>query len=239
MRSTALALSPCILSDESKNSMTRPFYPLHTMLLLAGAVVAASGCGGQQELIARHEAELDSVYADHRALRAELSALQDTLQFYDDIESGQFYRDRRLLVQNIEELEYEIGLCHDGGRTVETLLVDDLFQPASAELTDAGRASLRATAETLRREFAGRTLRIEGHSDSTPIGPGLAARYVSNWELSADRAAAVVRFLVDAEELPAGQVELAAFGDTRPVSRNDTAAGRTQNRRIRIAVMPR
>lgn len=219
--------------------MTQSFFSFLIVFLLAGAAVATSGCSGQKELIARHEAELDSAYADRDALLAEVRTLRDSLQFYDDIESGQYHRDRRILAQEIEQLRYDVGVCLDGGRTVRTLLVEDLFAPASAELTDAGRGALQAIAETLRQEFAGRMLRVEGHSDSTPIGPSLAERYPSNWELSADRAAAVVRFLVDAEGLPAEEVELAAFGATRPVAKNETAAGRAQNRRIRIAVMPR
>ncbi len=218
---------------------------LVTLLAAGGILVGASGCIGQKALIARQQAELDSAYsagaslrAEVRALHEETRALRDSLQFYDDIESGQYYRDRRLLTQQIDRLQYEIGLCLDGGRTVDVLLVDELFEPASAQLTEGGRQRLEVLGDTLRGEYTGRTLRIEGHSDSTPISAGLSDRYPSNWELSADRAAAVVRFLVDAEGLPTGQIVLAAFGETRPVAKNDTAAGRRQNRRIRVAVMP-
>lgn len=217
--------------------MTRSIHPLLTALLLTSAVVS-SGCTGQKALIAQRDAELDSLSAANHALYAELRTLRDSLQFYDDIDSGQYYRDRRLLTQKIEELQYHLAVCGDGGRTIETLLVDDLFEPATATLTESGRERLRPVADTLKAAYIDRAIRVEGHADSTPIGAGLADRYPSNWELSADRAAAVIRFLVDEEGLPAEQIELAGFGASRPIARNDTAAGRRQNRRVRIAVMP-
>lgn len=218
--------------------MTPRVLPHLAVFLLAASSMATTGCTGQKELIASHEAELDSVYAVTADLRAEIRMLRDSLQFYDDIDSGQYDRDRRLLVQQIERLQYDVGVCLDGGQTVRMLLVEDLFEPASALLTDAGREMLAEVAEGLRREHDGRLVRIEGHSDSTPIGASLLDRYPSNWELSADRAAAVVRFLVDVEGLPERQVELAAFGSSRPIAVESSAAGRSRNRRIRVAVMP-
>lgn len=202
-------------------------------------VIVSAGCSGPNQLSARQGAELDSMYAVNRGLEERLSALRDSLQFYDDIESGRYYRDRRMLTQEIEKLEYELSVCRDGGRTIETLSVDGIFEPASATLTDEGRSQLDALADTLQAAYSGHIIRVEGHSDSTPIGGKLQEQYPSNWELSAGRAAAIVRYLVEEHELPTGQLEVASYGSTRPVARNDTAAGRRENRRIRIALVSR
>lgn len=79
-------------------------------------------------------------------------------------------------------------------------------------------------------------IRIEGHSDPIPLGPSLRDRYPSNWELSAARASAVARALIDEYELSPGRVEVVAYGDAQPIATNDTAEGRKQNRRVRIAL---
>ena len=204
------------------------------------SVVAASalliGCSAPSAVTIQQDARLDSLYAVNQGLLKELDALRDTVQFYSDIETGQYYRDQRVLRDEIERLEYELSVCRDGGRTFETLQVDDLFEPASATLTDDGRARLAVLADTLKARHTGDVIRVEGHSDSSPVGGTLAEKFPSNWELSAARAAAVVRYLIDEHELPTGQVEVASYGSTRPVVRNDTAAGRRENRRIRIAV---
>jgi chemotaxis protein MotB len=75
-------------------------------------------------------------------------------------------------------------------------------------------------------------VRVEGHTDSNPIS---TAVYASNWELSGGRAAAVVRRLAS-NGMPGGRLELSGFGDTRPISTNDTAAGRAANRRVVVLV---
>lgn len=213
--------------------------PAVCLIVVAAAAAVLAGCSGPNQLVMSQGAELDSMYAANRGLEERLSALRDSLQFYSDIESGQYYRDRRMLSQQIEKLEYELSVCRDGGRTIETLSVDALFEPASATLTENGRVRISAMADTLKARHAGDVIRVEGHSDSTPVGSRLAEKYPSNWELSAARAAAVVRFMVDEHDLPTGQIEVASYGSTRPIARNDTAEGRRENRRIRVAVVVR
>jgi len=219
------------------NTMMQSMYWL--VFVCAGTALI-TGCTAPNEMTTQQNgAELDSMYAANEELNETLSVLRDSLQFLDDIESGQYYRDRRLLTDEIERLKYGLETCRDGGRTIETLLVDDLFEPASATLTEDGRARLDEVADSLINRHVGDLIRIEAHSDSSPVGASLAATYPSNWELSAARAAAIVRYLVAEHDLPTGQVEVASYGSTRPVARNDSAAGRQKNRRIRIAVLTR
>lgn len=218
-------------------AMHRTLRACTTVAVLFVCVLA--GCGGPNQLVLQHDAELDSMYAVQRDLEAQLSALQDTVQFYSDIETGQYYRDRRMLAQQIQKMEYDLSVCRDGGRTIETIAVDALFEPASAVFTDAGRDRIDAIADTLKARHTGHIVRVEGHSDSSPIGPALEDIYPSNWELSAARAAAVVRHLIEAHDFPTGQIEVASYGSTRPLARNDTADGRRENRRIRVAVVTR
>ena len=78
----------------------------------------------------------------------------------------------------------------------------------------------------------GRNILVEGHTDSVPISNG---KYASNWELSAARAGAVVRFFVDKGIEPH---RLAAVGraDNVPLVLGDDVAARAANRRVTILV---
>lgn len=124
------------------------------------------------------------------------------------------------------------------GETVEVLLADIFFESGSVRLTGQGQTRLDALADKLRREFAGRTVRVEGHTDTQPIGPTLQGRFPTNWELSVARAAAVVRYLLEVHGLDPARMEAVGFGPHDPVDSNDTAEGRARNRRVRVAVLP-
>ncbi|MEX0746813.1 MAG: OmpA family protein, partial [Rhodothermales bacterium] len=180
-------------------------------VLVTASLLAA--CASQNtSLITQQAVELDSIYASNREIMEELTVLRDSIQFYDDIDSGQYYRDRRMLEQEIQRLEYEAEVCRDGGRTLETLTVDEIFRPGGTDITGAGVTRLAVVADSLKAAYLGYNIRVEGHSDSTPLGAALQDVYPSNWELAAARAAAVVRYLVDEQGIPAGQIEIVSFG---------------------------
>lgn len=105
-----------------------------------------------------------------------------------------------------------------------------LFDPASARVAEAARPVVREVAAALRALPA--AIRVEGFTDDRPIA---SARFPSNWELSAARAASVVRLLA---ELGVDPARMAAIGyaQHRPVADNATAEGRARNRRVVIVV---
>jgi OmpA-OmpF porin, OOP family len=72
-------------------------------------------------------------------------------------------------------------------------------------------------------------VRVEGHTDD--VG---AAAY--NKDLSARRAASVVRYLVS-KGVAAGRLSAAGYGFERPVATNATALGRTRNRRVEFKIL--
>lgn len=210
------------------------------VLVLAGIV---SGCTTnrevtrQSEIIGNQIGVIDSLRAMNRALSAEIGILQDSLQFVDDIETGKVYREMRALEDRIKYLEF---LLHqrDEGVTVATLPADELFAPATADLSESGRRRLDGAIELFMERFDGHLLRIEGHADAAPLGPALTERYGGNWGLSAARAASVLSYLLENHALDEQRVSAVAFGDTRPVASNDSADGRRQNRRVRIVAVP-
>lgn len=75
-------------------------------------------------------------------------------------------------------------------------------------------------------------IRIEGHTDSRPIR---TSRFPSNWELSASRATAVLRYFVGHHRIPPERLSVAGYADTRPLAPNDSDANRARNRRVEFA----
>ncbi|MYL22492.1 flagellar motor protein MotB [Vreelandella massiliensis] len=77
------------------------------------------------------------------------------------------------------------------------------------------------------------TVAIEGHTDNVPIN---TARFESNWDLSAMRAASVANLLLQNEQLAPDRLLVQGFADTEPRATNETAEGRAQNRRVEINI---
>ena len=101
-----------------------------------------------------------------------------------------------------------------------------LFPSGSAELKPEARAVLDRILALLRKYTF--DLYILGHTDSVPIH---TERFPSNWELSAARATAALRYLVSRGADPKRLVAV-GFADSRPVASNDTPEGRAKNRRV-------
>ena len=119
---------------------------------------------------------------------------------------------------------------------LKVVLVDQvLFDSGSVEIKSEGKKMLLILAETLGKNKTNRIV-VHGHTDNIPPGPVLRKRFPSNWELSAARAAAVVRFLQHEGKLDPKHLSLKAFGQFDPVSSNETETGRMQNRRIEIVL---
>jgi chemotaxis protein MotB len=79
-------------------------------------------------------------------------------------------------------------------------------------------------------------LRIEGHTDNIPIH---TAEFDSNWELSSARATRIARLLLDMKAISPERISAAGYAEFHPVATNDTAQGRSENRRIDLVVLPR
>ncbi|MBA3823820.1 MAG: flagellar motor protein MotB [Ktedonobacterales bacterium] len=77
-------------------------------------------------------------------------------------------------------------------------------------------------------------IRVEGHTDDIPVE---SAQYPTNWELSSARAVAVVRFLVDINQLPPKRLSAVGFGQYQPIVPNDSREHREANRRAVLVIL--
>lgn len=106
-------------------------------------------------------------------------------------------------------------------------------------LFDSGRADLKPEAVPLLDKVAvilGRVpnkVIVEGHTDNVPIS---TVFFPSNWELSVARAVRVVRALSEQRKLEPRRFVATGFGEYHPVATNQTALGRSRNRRVNIII---
>ncbi len=108
---------------------------------------------------------------------------------------------------------------------------DILFPSGSAEIEPAAIPTLEKLAAILaRRPYP---IRVEGHTDNRPIH---TAQFPSNWELSAARAARIVRLFAEHGIEPTRLV-VAGMGENEPVADNATADGRNRNRRVALVIL--
>ncbi|MBK8115613.1 MAG: OmpA family protein [Candidatus Accumulibacter sp.] len=114
-----------------------------------------------------------------------------------------------------------------------------LFSLNSAQLQPDGRLLLKSLVAPLRVYLGERDelLMVSGFTDDEPIQSG-NNRFADNWELSAQRALTVTRALID-EGIPSSLVFAAAFGMEQPVASNADDRGRSLNRRVEMAPVPK
>ena len=114
-----------------------------------------------------------------------------------------------------------------------------LFSLNSDQLQPEGRDLLQTLVGPLRVYLGERDqlLMVSGFTDDLPIQQG-NNRFADNWELSAQRALTVTRVLIE-EGMPPAMVFAAAFGAQQPVAPNADDEGRSQNRRVEMAPVPR
>jgi chemotaxis protein MotB len=198
-----------------------------------------------KEKIHSDESTLSQKEAELRASRqrvTELQALVDELSKSKkklevakaelEKKSGEYEQLASALRGEIESGRVE--LMELKGRTTVKMKDKILFASGSATIGTDGREALKKVSDAL-RTMQGKAIRVEGHTDNVPTGH--SGPFASNWELSAARALAVVRFFQENGVDPT-RLSGAGFGEFQPIAANDTPEGRSQNRRIEIGLVP-
>ena len=151
----------------------------------------------------------------------------------DDAEATQALRELEARLTADLDGVFDAGLVEISG---ERLWI--AIEIRSALLFEAGDVIPAIEADPLIRRIADQLrwlsnpIHVEGYTDNTPVS---GQRFPSNWELSAARAAAVVRMLemngVNSERMAA-----VGFGEHKPAYSNRTEEGQRLNRRIIIVL---
>ncbi len=171
--------------------------------------------------------------AEIRALKGLIAEVNTTLDRHTQL-IGTLAGDLRQEIGGILQAQYFI---ETGLEEVRLILLDDLiFKSKSVtKVNDLALTVLEKLSEVLSR-YPTMNLTVVGHTDNAP--PARKSS-VDNWNVSAQQAATVVRLLTEDYDLSPSQVMLGAQGEFKPRSSNETASGKTENRRVEFVMAPR
>ena len=130
------------------------------------------------------------------------------------------------------DMAEKIQLTYEDRGLVVKLSAKDFFDAGSAEVKQDAMPVLDQMLKAL--STTKRFIRVEGHTDS---GKLVSEQFPSNWELSAGRAAWIVRYMIKKYGFNPKLLEVSGMAEFRPVSPNDTETGRAKNRRVEIIVL--
>jgi chemotaxis protein MotB len=167
---------------------------------------------------ARALAEYKKRAAQLEAIRSRFELLQSKLQALTKLGLKVVIRNNKMVIQ---------------------LPGDVLFDSGRETLRKDGQKILIQVAGVIRNDstLAKRDFQVAGHTDNKPYKMGV---FKDNWGLSVMRAREVLSFLVDPDEggLNPKRLSAAGYGDTDPLTKNDTPEGRQANRRVELVVLP-
>ena len=206
-----------------------------TILIAALGLLATTGCGPDpQERIALLE-------EDNQRLMDDLSlARQDAEQARRDCDlceqelaavqaSNNDLRSRLASRPEPQEPVPQGWTAVPGGAMI-AIESEVLFRSGRAELRPEAQRALDSVVRVINSEYATHDVLVYGHTDDEPIKK---SGWKDNFELSAQRALSVVRYLqgrgVNPTRLVAG-----GCGEHRPVVSNTSSANRTKNRRVEV-----
>jgi chemotaxis protein MotB len=209
------------------------------LLICLAMLTLASGCTDWKK-------KYGALYVEHENLKGLLDREQS--------EKGQLTDQLSKNQQTIDELQKKIAERHQTAAQATGFGegYDVAFDPRAGTITvtlpntilfDPGKATLKKTTITeldhiqsvLRSQYSGRLIDVVGHTDADPIR---RSKWKDNWELSAERSLAVVRYLIE-KGLPKEGIRAVGRGETHPVASNAAASGKTKNRRVEIVVYMR
>ena len=127
---------------------------------------------------------------------------------------------------------YDVAFDAAAGTITVTLENSILFSSGKADLKSATSKELDHIQSVLASKYPGKPVDVIGHTDTDPIKK---SSWKDNWELSAERALSVTRYLVE-RGFAQDQIRAVGCGEARPVAANDDSAGKTKNRRVEIVV---
>jgi chemotaxis protein MotB len=172
-----------------------------------------------------------------RAVSEEMAQFNTSSEAVEKMASS-ISHDQRLLLSVVmrvksmlEEMDVKLkegaGVSADRDGVVFRASSAALFEPNTAQLRPEAGKMLDAVIKVLKDYKL--NLVVRGHTDDRPIH---TAKYPSNWELSAARAAVALDYIVNEGGIEINRAKAVGYADTRPEVPNDTEADRLRNQRV-------
>ena len=198
-----------------------------------------------QEKLNKSQAEINTLMEDLASLEIERQEnLNKIVSYKKKLEAKEAKTEKvtdtyQVLMEQLsqEVNDGKIRIDQSENRLKLNLVNKVLFASGSAALSARGKEVLEKVGFVL-QDLSDRKILIEGHTDNIPIKTNLKKRFASNWELSAMRASAVVRYLQEYVGIDARLLSATGYSMYQPLAVNDTAEGRQANRRIEIILTP-
>lgn len=140
---------------------------------------------------------------------------------------------KSVLAKGIEDEDVEVKV----DKTVVFINLSDkmLFESGSYRITSRASEVLGKIA-TIIKSRRGIEVMVEGYTDNVPIKTDCID---DNWDLSVKRSTSVVRVLQKSYGVDPNKLIAAGRGEYNTLASNDTAEGRSTNRRTRIIILPK
>lgn len=201
------------------------------LMTVVGALVAA-GCNDPNKKADNQNAMMEK--------EQQIQQLQDELARLQAEQAGQIERLSALESEN-SKLKSELASAPkaDGewkaipGGAMISLDAQILFDSGKNVLKTTGKSKLTQIASTIQTKYAGYDVYVIGHTDNEPIRH---SRWQDNFELSAQRALSVVRYL-KSQGIAPDKLAAVGRGEFRPIASNASATERSLNRRVEIYAM--
>jgi len=129
---------------------------------------------------------------------------------------------------------YDVAFDPAAGTITVTLPNSILFDSGKANLKTATSRELDHIYSVLREKYAGKQIDVVGHTDTDPIRK-TKDLWKDNWELSAERALTVARYLIQ-QGIAENKIRAVGCGESRPIASNASSSGKAKNRRVEIVV---
>jgi chemotaxis protein MotB len=186
--------------------------------------------------------KISTIQSDSDAL-VRVTGAQFTSSAQSNIEQSDLGSMSRQTEDQLEQIrvnlsnEINLGLAEvfqDGESIIIRLTDQGGFESGSARLRSDFTSLLNSVGDSL--TGASGLIQIEGHTDNVAMSFG--NRYRNNWDLSSARAASVADYLQERGSISPGSMVIKGLADTKAIASNDSATGRSQNRRIEVVVLP-
>jgi chemotaxis protein MotB len=198
-------------------SLLLVFFVLLASYSNVDAVKYRSLVGSLREAFGSRDRTLDDAHLDSSPTQGIASAGEEA--------------ERRWVEREVDALAQDLGgpLQMQKGTDGIRLRIEGqvLFDLGKAELRPEARDLLSKLSPILRRYPY--SILVEGHTDDLPIHN---SEFPSNWELSASRAANVVRYFIAEGGVPPARFAAIGYADTRPLVPNRDDRSRRINRRV-------
>jgi chemotaxis protein MotB len=204
------------------------------ILALTLSVAAGIGCAGNDDLQNR----IDALTREQEELQRQKEAAESEALAYkakaDALERDSRHKAAPVAAPApapVRDEPSDLDIRRRGNETVINIPSDLFFASGSATLNGGGEKSMSRIVDYIRKNHAGGMIRIEGHSDSDPIRR-TKSKFHCNWELSFQRAHAVMHFLTEKGQVDPHHVVCEAYGEYQP----QTPGDKSKNRRVEIVL---